>query len=190
MRPTRDRLRELQEKVTALDFLENKGLSNEVGYHIFDYPEKDELVVREWLGNNRIGGKVSLVTIDLYDMILDLLESDEYLEHCFKFEKQKGLAHLGEVIERLIEVKHDSGWLVSSVRDKVSEAEADILFVHGVGKIYPLIRSHGVLNILHQNLDEIPVVLFYPGRYNEQDLVLFSRIDDGNYYRAFRIIKD
>ena len=28
-------------------FRENKGLGNEVGYHIFDYPAEEEVLVRE-----------------------------------------------------------------------------------------------------------------------------------------------
>ena len=52
----------------------------------------------------------------------------------------------------------------------------------GVGKSYPLLRSHNVLNNLHQSYLRAPVVMFFPGTYNEQELILFNEIKDDNYY--------
>ena len=48
--------------------------------------------------------------------------------------------------------------------------------------------SHNILNNLHQVLDSVPVVLFYPGEYSGQDLKLFGTMDSHNYYRAFRLV--
>jgi hypothetical protein len=50
------------------------------------------------------------------------------------------------------------------------------------------VRSHNVLNNLHQVLDSVPVVMFYPGRYSGQNLQLFGTIKDDNYYRAFPLV--
>ena len=63
-----------------------------------------------------------------------------------------------------------------------------IVFLTGVGKCYPILRSHKVLNNLHQVIDNVPVVMFYPGKYDGQELVLFSEIKDDNYYRAFKLV--
>jgi len=35
-----------------------------------------------------------------------------------------------------------------------------------------------------------PLVMFFPGRYDGQSLRLFDRLDDGNYYRAFKLVPD
>lgn len=35
---------------------------------------------------------------------------------------------------------------------------------------------------------DVPVVLFYPGEYNGQFLLLFEKFMDDNYYRAFNLI--
>ena len=56
----------------------------------------------------------------------------------------------------------------------------------GIGKCYPIIRSHTILNNLHQVVDDVPVIMFYPGIYSGQDLMLFGEIKDDNYYRAFK----
>jgi hypothetical protein len=63
------------------------------------------------------------------------------------------------------------------------------VFLIGVGKCYPLLRSHKILNNLHQSVLKAPVVLFFPGTYTEQELILFNEIKDDNYYRAFKLVK-
>ena len=64
-----------------------------------------------------------------------------------------------------------------------------MVFLTGIGKCYPILRSHKVLNNLHQAFVRSPVVMFFPGTYNEQELILFNEIKDDNYYRAFRLVK-
>ena len=51
-----------------------------------------------------------------------------------------------------------------------------------------LIRAHELLNNLHDKLDDKPMVLFYPGKYNMQELMLFGMLE-ANYYRAFRLVE-
>ena len=61
----------------------------------------------------------------------------------------------------------------------------DVLIITGVGKIYPFMRAHIILESIQPVFSDIPVVLFYPGTYDGQQLKLFGTIADGNYYRAF-----
>ena len=59
-----------------------------------------------------------------------------------------------------------------------------------VGAAYPLLRSHSMLNNLHERLDRVPVVMFFPGTYDGQQLRLFGLFKDDNYYRAFRLLPE
>ncbi len=61
-----------------------------------------------------------------------------------------------------------------------------IVVISGVGKIFPFVRSHKILNNLHQCIDTVPVIMFYPGKFEDGYLSLFGEIKDDNYYRAFR----
>lgn len=61
------------------------------------------------------------------------------------------------------------------------------LFLTGIGAIYPIIRSHTILNNLQALVKEIPLVMFFPGNYNNFSLNLFGRLKDDNYYRAFNL---
>ena len=42
-----EKINKIESKIKEPSFLENKGLSNEVGYYIFDYDPKYELKVRD-----------------------------------------------------------------------------------------------------------------------------------------------
>lgn len=64
----------------------------------------------------------------------------------------------------------------------------DVVLIHGVGRVYPYMRSHHILNNLQHVFDDVPVVLFYPGEYSGQSLTLFGEFQDDNYYRAFNLI--
>ena len=48
--------------------------------------------------------------------------------------------------------------------------------------------TQGVKQPSSSNGDQVPVVMFYPGKYDGQALMLFSKIKDDNYYRAFRLV--
>ena len=72
------RLNKLEDKLKQPNFRKNKGLGNEVGYYIFDYPAEQELLVREridYLTSKYKNGSqdFQLVVFDLYDIVMDLL---------------------------------------------------------------------------------------------------------------------
>ena len=64
----------------------------------------------------------------------------------------------------------------------------DMVFISGVGSVWPLLRAHSLLNSLHPLLDQTPLVLFYPGHYDGQTMSLFGKIPSNNYYRAFELV--
>lgn len=186
-----EKLSKIEPKIKKPSFLENKGLSNEVGYYIFDYDPKYELKVREEV--LRIKNKInsssyafSIVEFDLYEIIIDILNDKGYLEEVFLFEEEEGLDFSIDAIISLLKLNSDDNLIVNYIVEKTPEN--CVVFLTGVGKAYPILRSHNVLNNLHQKLDEVPVVLFFPGKYSGRDLILFNTIEGSNYYRAFPLI--
>ena len=102
------------------------------------------------------------------------------------FEEEKGKEYLYNAVSKLLRLTNDDNLIVNKI---VAETpEHAVVFLTGVGKVFPFVRSHNVLNNLHQILDRVPVVMFYPGNWNGQTLSLFGTINDGNYYRAFPLI--
>ncbi|MDK2991592.1 MAG: hypothetical protein PWP48_825 [Clostridiales bacterium] len=186
-----ERLSKIEERITDESFLKNKGLGNEVGYYIFDYPPEYELDVREYVAYlkdkiNRSDMGVKIVEFDLYDIVIDMLKERNYLEKCFEFEKTKGIDYAFEAIMKMLRLTSPSNLLVNHI--VANTPPRSVVFITGVGKCYPFVRSHNVLNNLHQVLDSVPVVMFFPGKYSGQDLRLFGTIKDDNYYRAFKLV--
>jgi len=185
------RLDEMERMIRTTGFRENKGLGNEVGYYVFDYAPDMELMVRERIaymkGKNNVNTDgFELVVFDLYDIVIDILEREDFLEQCFTFEKRKGMDRIVKAIGNLVQVNDDESLIVNHIRENTPPDA--VIFLTGIGKCYPFLRSHKVLNNLHQAIDSVPVVMFYPGTYDGQELVLFSKIKDDNYYRAFRLV--
>ncbi len=186
------RLDQMEEEIKKPTFRQNVGRANEVNYWVFDYPPEYELEVRERIkymkNRNAKGGEpFELVVFDLYDIIIDFLQANDFMEECYKFEKKKGIDRITKAINNSMKINDDDSFIVQHIRDNTPENA--IVFLTGVGKCFPLLRSHKVLNNLHQSFLRAPVVMFFPGVYNEQELILFGEIKDDNYYRAFKLVK-
>ena len=186
-----ERLDQAETIIQTESFRRNKGLGNEVGYYIFDYPPEKELLVRERIAymqgkNNRGTDGFDLKVFDLYDLVIDILEAEGFLEQCFRFEQKKGMERIIKAVGNLLQVNDENSLIVKHIQEN-TPADA-VVFLTGIGKCYPILRSHKVLNNLHQAIDRVPVVLFFPGKYDGQELVLFSEIKDDNYYRAFKLV--
>ena len=186
------RLNQLEDVIKKPNFRQNKGLGNEVGYYVFDYPAEQELFVRErmkyLISKYQNNSEFTLVEFDLYDIIMDLLIKEGFLDLCIEFEKTKGLSEISKAINEMLRMEEDdkSNELLSYIKNNAPDNS--IVFLTGVGKCYPILRSHKILNNLHQFVDNIPVVMFFPGKYDGQSLMLFSEVKDDNYYRAFKLV--
>jgi len=186
------RLDEMETAIRKPSFRQSSGRANEVNYWVFDYPPERELEVRErieYLRNKNRSGTdgFDLVVFDLYDIIIDFLERKGFMEKCYGFERKAGIARITKAVNNSLKVNEDDSLIVQYIKDHTPENA--VVFLTGIGKCYPLLRSHKVLNNLHQAFVRVPVVMFFPGTYNEQELILFNEIKDDNYYRAFRLVK-
>ena len=180
-----DRFDQVEEIISKPTFRENKGLGNEVGYYIFDYPAQFELVVRDRIEQlivkkEKYTTDFNLMVFDLYDIIISILEDKNYLDKCFKMEARRGFEKVSTAVANLMRITSTEGLIIEYIKNRIPENS--IIFITGIGKCYPIIRSHTVLNNLHQVIDKVPVVLFYPGEYDGQELILFNNIKDDNYY--------
>lgn len=188
-----NRLKQLEDKIKLPNFRKNKGLGNEVGYYVFDYPAEQELLVREridylkskYATNNH---DFQLVVFDLYDIIMDILIQEGFLELCMEFEKTKGFSEITKAVNEMLRMEEDNQNNELLAHIKKNTPKNAVVFLTGVGKCYPMMRSHKILNNLHQFVDDVPVVMFFPGKYDGQSLMLFSEVKDDNYYRAFKLV--
>lgn len=187
-----ERLDKAEAMIKKPSFRKNKGLGNEAGYYIFDYPPEQELLVRERVEyirkkNEQSDDEYRIVVFDLYEIIIEILKEKGYLEKCYEFEKKRGFDRITKAVGNMLRITAKDSLIVNYIRKRTPEKA--IVFLVGIGKCYPILRSHTVLNNLHQVIDNVPVVMFYPGKYDGQELILFGEIKDDNYYRAFKLVE-
>lgn len=187
MKNINERLDQIDDKIKDDKFIDGRGLGNEISFYIFDYDPKHELKVRDKVHSlhktfsNPIYNR-RIIEFDLYKMLLELAKEKRIYEQMFTMEKELGREAL---FVALTEFAQPHIFL-----DKIEKEIGDhnVIFITGVGKIYPFVRSHTILNQLQERIDKIPVIMFYPGQYDGQSLNLFNRFIDDNYYRAFQLI--
>ena len=182
-----ERLNTIKDEISKPEFLKNKGLGNEVGYYIFDYPPEKELEVREHIKVLK-RTLLNIIEYDLYEIVMDFLKKNGYLEDAFGMEED-GLENLVNELQPTLGLTDDGE--TNKIIDYIvtNTPEGSIVFVTGIGKVYPLVRSHTILNNLHQKLYKVPVVMFFPGEKKKKKLKLFNAVTDDNYYRAFPLCK-
>lgn len=191
MRSIHERLDEILPKITDSSFRENKGMSNEVGYHIFDYDPEHEMIVQEHIAFlkervNKEGSPVFIREFDLYEMVISILDEKGYLQKNFEMEQKRGSAFVLNATQKSLRLTLNNDLIIRYIEERVQPT--DIVFITGVGRVFPFIRSHTILNNIHKAVGQLPVVMFFPGKYDGQSLMLFNELKDDNYYRAFPLV--
>jgi hypothetical protein len=172
-------------RISDANFLANKGLSNEVGIHVFTYEPQYELVVRDYIERlvNTPSDGYRVIERDMYKILLEILEEKRVLGTVPSMEEKKGKDYL---LTHLQKIAMPEAFLSKMKYDP--HQHGDVLFLTGVGKVYPFMRSHNMLESMQQAFSDVPIVVFYPGEFNGQSLSLFDKFHDGNYYRAFNLL--
>ena len=178
-------LSKVSARLSEESFLTNRGLSNEVGIHVFCYDPKDELTVRAYFESLKSKADVPyrLVERDLYKIFLELCEDKHIMNSISNMEERKGKEYLSEQLQKVATPEA----FVEKMKYEPHE-KGDVLLISGVGKVYPFMRSYKILDNIQHIFSDIPVLMLYPGTFNGQDLDLFGKFLDGHYYRAFNLL--
>lgn len=179
-----NRLDAFRKKIQEPDFLANKGLSNEVGLYIFSYQPEDEIAVRHFLEEMKeVQNVPRIIFYDLYEILMDICRDRRIIDRIPAMEAQRGSAFMMNQIQRIAPPES----YIERMKYQPHQY-GDVVVISGIGRVYPYMRSHNILNNLQHVFDDIPVVLFYPGEYTGQSLTLFNEFSDDNYYRAFNLL--
>jgi hypothetical protein len=184
-----ERLNKILPRVISDDFLNARGIGNEIAFYIFDYPPEDELRIRDFIRTlldhipkQKHGLRVR--HINLFDFVLDYLKSRRLLDKAIQMQRENGDEALKKALAGPL---HESKIAVLFAEVALPD-EHDLVIVSGVGTVWPLLRTHSLLNNLQPVMGNTPLVVFYPGRYDGQSLRLFGKLKTANYYRAFKLV--
>jgi hypothetical protein len=184
-----DRLNQIPEKILSQELLNGRGLGNEIGFWIFDYEPEEELKVREYVVflQEMLQSKhkhLNVGHIELLSSLVAYLDDRGFIDKSIELQTKKGDDALLKALSGPLHMDKFTPYLMASS----AAADKDLILISGVGSVWPLIRTHNLLNSLHSLLGHKPVVLFYPGEYSGQSMSLFGKIPSNNYYRAFKLV--
>lgn len=189
----KERAEHLFRVVTSQRFLTKQGLGNEVPFFICPYPAEEGLSMVEDrldLVTRITHAGIAVLDLSLYDLSLAILEERGILDQILEIEPDTDKGEIRELLQSVLDPKAN---LIPKIGDAIEATPHDVLFLSGVGEVYPYIRSHNVLNNLQSTAKDKPTVLFFPGSYTHAlatgaSLDLFGRLHDDKYYRAFNIL--
>ena len=167
-------------------FLKMEGLGNEVAHFIYDYDPAWALDVAQ--AKKRIKTKldtelgIRVFEINLYDLCVELLKERNVWERVLEAEPTMDKPDFLKMLQNMLDPPMH-----------LAPESFHILFLTGIGEVFPFVRSHTVLNNLQTVVSDRPMLMFFPGRYEVSPtqgsaLVLFGQLKDDSFYRAKRIL--
>lgn len=205
--PLANRFEHLVGVIRGERFLQMRGLNNDLPFYICEF-RASEAVDMERLRRQLIntlentpvdclGGRgVKVLDINLYDLCIELLqiregssEGSRLWDEILDVESDVEKDSLLELLQNVLGIEE---YLIPAIGERLQQVEFDVLFLSGIGEVFPYIRSHNVLNNLQSTAKDKPTVLFFPGEYRHSleqgaSLELFGVLRDDKYYRAFNI---
>lgn len=189
MKALQSRLDLILERIENPRFLSNDGLGNEIGFWIFDYPAKHELIVRDYIKHltEKLDKRsYTFRNVNIFETLIDMLAARGLLERTFAREKQVGVDAIRTTLAGPLSQKKIAEFIAA----KIEPETLDFVLLTGLGNAWPLVRGHELLSALQDVMGKTPLVLFYPGEYSGRDLHPFGMIDSKNYYRAFKLVPE
>ena len=198
---------ELRARLQDPEFLAGHGLGNEVPFFILPYAaaledevrEQVEALVRDFAPTAQDGapipqdsptaGGTRVIHFDLWGVFLQICQERRILEKIPALEERRGTEGLLRRMEKIATPEAFLKVMSERYEEHGGQMPArDLVLISGEGKVNPLVRDHNILENAQPVFTEVPMVMLYPGVYDGQQLHLFGKISDGNYYRAFSLL--
>ena len=187
---TAEKLNLIEPRIKNPEFIEKIRSGQIVPFYILDYDPQDEFMVREHISIlkdkvNKENANIKIKVVDLYDLLLECLQEKGFLEKSLKAESEKGTERVFEAIKNALGLKKETNIYIDKIVNRINPE--DVVFLTGVGKAFPIIRTHKVISCLKPIIRRNPIIVMYPGTYINNELSLFGEIDK-DYYQAYKFI--
>jgi hypothetical protein len=177
--PIAERHRHLYTVIASPRFLNKEGLGNEVPFFICPYRPQEGVAMERMvklLAQGLTNDGVPILEVNLYDLSIKILRERGVWDRILAAEAALSRAQLKELLQGPLDPENH---LVPAIAEEMRQSEFKVLFLTGVGEIFPVIRSHNVLNSLQKEATDQPTVMFFPGQYIHSSdlgasLVLFN----------------
>ena len=187
-----DRYEHLLKVMRSERFRNKEGLGNEVPFFICPFKPQETLEIeklQQQLANKLTQAGVPVLMINLYDLAIEILKENDDWDYYLDEEETMSKDRFKEELQSILDIETV---FTPAIAKKMKESTFYIMFITGVGEVFPYIRSHNILNNLQKVAKEKPTVMFFPGDYRHSletgaSLELFALLRDDKYYRAFNI---
>lgn len=177
----------LYKVISNEEFLRMESLGGEIPFFISAFDAKQQNDVDKaikGLRNKLETNGIPVLELNLYDISLDLLNSELGEGEIFELEKSMDKKEFKEALQSTLDINEV---LIPKIKTIIDNSSARVYFLTGIGMVFPFIRSHNILNNLQNVAKSAPTVAFFAGDFNGYSLELFGLLKDDNYYRAFNI---
>lgn len=180
-----ERLDKVRTLIQESDFLQSKGLSNEVNIRIFCYDAKDEMTVRHFIDQIKSDQmlKCHIIECNLYHTFLSICDDKRITNSIPRMEERKGKRFL---LEQMHSIATEAAFVEKMQYEPLMPG--DVLILTGVGEVFPFMRIHSLLEALQPHFSDIPILVLYPGVFDGHRVKLFDKLQPNDYYRAFNVI--
>ena len=173
--------------VASPRFLNKEGVGGEIPFFIHSFPiEKQpevyaniQSLIKRMTNNN-----IEVHEVNLYQLAMDILKRENIFEQILSQEEKLPKQRLLRVLSGPLNI---DTVVVPEIHRQLLDKPSKMIFLTGIDTVFPIIRSHTILNNLQTLVGDIPLVMFFPGTYNNQSLTLFNKLKDDNYYRAHNL---
>ncbi|MGO2520545.1 MAG: DUF1788 domain-containing protein [Microbacterium sp.] len=176
-------------------FLNMEGLSKEVPFFIYHYPPTWALDVEaardRVITKLRSNDGLTVVDINLYDLASKLLTDRGVWQRILDLEPTQDKYEFRETLQGMLD-PHDH--LAPAIREQLAENPSDMVFLTGIGEVFPFIRTHTVLENLQSVVVGKPMLAWFPGTYeftqaSGHQLRALNLSARDSYYRAKDILE-
>lgn len=195
-------IQELYDYLNTPEFRDAKSGNIFYNYYIYQYPADKEYEMRRQIqvfkqNLERPTSFVNAMILDLFKVFCDYLSSVKFgpetlLESTFEEDKTEP-----DMVTEELTNEANSDEFIRYVRDCIEEHMSQndglnhpYVFVHGIGKMYPYLRTNVFLTRYEKYNDTslYKIILFYPGKQEGNSFSLFGKLEDSHTYRATLLV--
>lgn len=167
-------------------------------YYIYQYPAKDEYKIREQIHTfkeslRRSPNYLNVMLLDLFEAFCGFLKekkfgSETYFDDYLETDKTEPDTVTKELIYNANSdefINYVNG-LINAHMGTEDGLNKPYVFVYGVGKMFPYLRTNVFLTKYepYNDTSRYKIILFYPGHQKGNSFSLFDTLDDTHTYRA------
>lgn len=200
-------IEELYEKLSSKEFQDTEHGDIFYNFYLFQYDPSQEYVIREQIevfttNLLRPANYVEVLTLDLFEEFCNFLDSMPFGRlhpSQLKYFLDKDNAGNNNAVITSLTAKANSRQFYEHIHNRImehinsdSENKKPYIFLHGIGSMYPFIRTSVFLSNFEEfnSTSKYKIIIFYPGVSVENSFSLFGCINDQHTYRAIKLIND